>query len=156
MKENPFVFAAADIRQKGKIEVSPEITAEDFADAFPGRDVIRKISADICLQMAGEDIVLTGNVKAELVFECSRCGEPAVKVFSDSFDEYYPNSVEYINVRENIRETVSLMEPMKVLCSENCKGRCPQCGADLNKKQCSCVQEKASPFAALKNFRPKN
>lgn len=153
-KENSFVFNANDIRQQVTLSAEPEVQPQDFADAFPGRDVLRKISVKLEFTSAGEEILAHGAVSAVLSLECSRCGEPAVGEYNDSFDECFPNSVEYIDVRENIRETLSLMEPMKVLCSVNCKGRCPQCGADLNKVKCSCEPLKASPFAALKQLRP--
>ena len=152
MKENAFIFNVPDIKKAGFLNASIEIEPEEFEDAFPGRKVIQKVSADVSFQSAGENIVLTGKVIASLSFECARCGNAAVKNFSDDFDGCYPDTLEYINIREDIRETLSLMEPMKFLCSENCKGRCPQCGADLNKGKCSCVQEKFSPFEALKNF----
>lgn len=152
-KDNSFVFSVNDIRQQVTLYAEIEAQPSDFADAFPGRDVLRKISVKLEFTAAGEEIIARGMVSAVLALECSRCGEPAVREYTDSFDECFPNSVEYVNVRENIRETVSLMEPMKVLCSENCKGRCPQCGTDLNKGKCSCEPLKASPFAALKSLR---
>jgi len=152
--ENQFVFSASEIRQAGTYSAELNILPSEFADAFPGRDVLKKLSASLEFNAAGDEILLNGKISASLALDCSRCGKSIIKSFSDVFDESFPYSVEYINVRENIRETVSLMEPMKVLCSEKCKGRCPHCGKDLNEGTCSCVQENFSPFAALKNFRP--
>jgi uncharacterized protein len=31
--------------------------------------------------------------------------------------------------------------PLKVLCKEDCKGICSQCGANLNHETCSCKHE---------------
>ena len=33
----------------------------------------------------------------------------------------------------------------KYLCSEDCKGLCPTCGADLNKGECGCSKENIDP-----------
>lgn len=37
------------------------------------------------------------------------------------------------------REAVVLAMPERVLCSPSCKGLCPQCGVDLNRESCMCV-----------------
>jgi uncharacterized protein len=42
---------------------------------------------------------------------------------------------------------------MKPLCSEDCKGICPQCGQDLNEGECDCEIETVDPrLAKLKEF----
>ena len=33
----------------------------------------------------------------------------------------------------------------RYLCSEDCKGLCPQCGADLNVEECGCNNENIDP-----------
>ncbi len=59
-----------------------------------------------------------------------------------------------IDLMPEIAEQVALEIPVKPLCSEACKGLCPQCGVDKNVTQCSCnVEEKPSKFAALKDFK---
>jgi uncharacterized protein len=35
-------------------------------------------------------------------------------------------------------EQVELQVPIRLLCREECRGLCPQCGADWNTEQCSC------------------
>jgi uncharacterized protein len=34
-----------------------------------------------------------------------------------------------------------LLIPLNPLCSNNCKGLCPSCGADLNKERCTCADK---------------
>ena len=49
-------------------------------------------------------------------------------------------------------EQVLLSLPMKVLCSQDCKGLCPQCGADHNQADCGCrpgVDPRLSSLAGL-------
>ncbi len=36
------------------------------------------------------------------------------------------------------REALVLALPARVLCTSECKGLCPQCGADLNEGECEC------------------
>jgi uncharacterized protein len=45
---------------------------------------------------------------------------------------------EQIDIDEMVLEQLELELPSRVLCSEDCRGLCPQCGADLNVEQCDC------------------
>ena len=45
----------------------------------------------------------------------------------------------------------------KYLCSDNCKGLCPQCGADLNQGECGCRDNSVDPrWAALVDIMNKD
>ncbi len=94
----------------------------------------------------------------ELVFEingkfdthCARCACDITEDFH--VDRVYgitkklmTDSDEFIEVPKGVLDVYELAEsvfylelPSKVLCSEDCKGLCPVCGCDLNKKSCSC------------------
>ena len=52
-------------------------------------------------------------------------------------------------------EQLQLNIPMKPLCRPDCKGLCPQCGADRNDADCACEEQTADPrwaaLAALKS-----
>lgn len=63
---------------------------------------------------------------------------------------------ETINLQDAVQEQVIMAFPIRALCSESCRGLCPQCGADLNKGDCGCSRHLShSKFAELKNFRPR-
>lgn len=50
-------------------------------------------------------------------------------------------------------EEFSLALPIKPLCSNECKGLCPECGSDRNTEPCSCVTKKGDPrLAALRGL----
>lgn len=52
-------------------------------------------------------------------------------------------------------EVISLALPVKPLCSEDCAGLCPQCGADRNQGACDCKETRPrSPFDVLAALRP--
>jgi uncharacterized protein len=52
-----------------------------------------------------------------------------------------------------LREQFVLALPMKPLCSEECRGLCPQCGTNLNTTQCACTPAWEDPrLAALKSL----
>ena len=45
----------------------------------------------------------------------------------------------FIELDDAVFETLILAYPQKVLCMEDCKGLCPQCGANLNNASCECL-----------------
>jgi uncharacterized protein len=53
-----------------------------------------------------------------------------------------------------VREQVLLALPLSVLCQEDCKGLCPECGQDLNERDCGHkVANPLNPFAKLKDLK---
>src|SRR6266851_4591997 len=53
-----------------------------------------------------------------------------------------------------LREQVLLALPMKVICRGDCRGLCPNCGANLNHEECRCethaTDPRLAPLARLK------
>lgn len=55
-----------------------------------------------------------------------------------------------------VKEEILLEMPIRFLCSEDCKGICSRCGADLNTGGCECDDAKEDPrWAPLKNILKK-
>ena len=72
-------------------------------------------------------------------------------------DEYMPVEIEHfgrvLDVMPQIEESIYTLIPTKILCREDCKGLCPNCGADLNEGECSCKNVNVDPrLEALRNF----
>lgn len=44
--------------------------------------------------------------------------------------------VEFIDISEDVRQEMILNLPTRILCRDNCKGLCIDCGVNLNKKKC--------------------
>lgn len=105
----------------------------------------------------------TGNTKAML--RCGRCLEPVEvdvyfklnEVFSNtgsSDEEIETFSGDIINLSYSVGRGIIANIPMKVLCSDDCKGLCPICGKDLNKDDsCSCDTSNIDPrFESLRSL----
>ena len=45
----------------------------------------------------------------------------------------------HLLIHEMIREQIYLALPMKFLCNVDCRGLCPNCGANLNEVECECA-----------------
>lgn len=53
-----------------------------------------------------------------------------------------------------VEEQLQLEIPMKVLCRDDCRGLCPQCGADRNSAACACASAADDRWAALGSVLP--
>ena len=50
-----------------------------------------------------------------------------------------------VDLTRPLRESVILAFPLTVVCREDCKGLCAQCGADWNETTCECVSDDIDP-----------
>jgi uncharacterized protein len=131
---------------------------------------------------AGEYIDVRGRFTARVRLRCSRClsdfhldlaerfaltycprplmpeqvrpGEEA-ELSEDEID-LIPFDGDEIDLLEGFQEQLVMSLPVKALCAPECRGICPQCGADLNQGPCGCVDDRIDPrLAVLAKFKPK-
>jgi uncharacterized protein len=58
-----------------------------------------------------------------------------------------------IDLGQMVLEQIVLSLPMKPLCRPDCRGLCPECGANHNRSDCDCSPEESDPrWAALKTL----
>jgi uncharacterized protein len=63
-------------------------------------------------------------------------------------------SSDFIDLADVFSEQLQLQVPFQPLCQEDCKGICPQCGADQNIGRCACAKlAKTGPFSILRDFK---
>lgn len=74
----------------------------------------------------------------------------------DENDLYLVNKKDLtIDLGEFLRQEIILHFPSIPVCSKSCKGLCPTCGKDKNKKDCNCSEQKMEeykPLAILKKL----
>lgn len=148
--------------------------------AFDPQDEDYRVAAPVDLSMdvskTGHDAYrVVGTAKTTLELECGRCLEPFALPIDAAFDlRYVPAQAEAaepereigdddlgvavyrdgtLDVIDLLREQFQLALPMKPLCTEACKGLCPECGTNLNRTQCGCTPKWEDPrLAALKGL----
>ena len=110
---------------------------------------------------------LTGEVTADMLCICDRCGESfesrkvtelnAVIVEGDAGDdpEYFQLEGDEIDVSEIASTGFILDMETKFLCREDCKGLCPTCGKNLNLGPCGCGKQIDPRFAVLEQLLDK-
>ncbi|WP_101772682.1 YceD family protein [Peptostreptococcus faecalis] len=106
------------------------------------------------ISKAGRNYLLQADVSFRFLTECGRClkdVETPVDYKIDAYlmrEEYDEDEYEDIDVFDVASTKIELLDivnstliynmPQKVLCSEDCKGICYECGVDLNNESCKC------------------
>jgi uncharacterized protein len=126
--------------------------------------------------LSGNEILVNGHIDTRVQVECDRCLQPVELPVSNDFALEYISASDYessdvaelteaemtvsvfdgeaIDVDEILKEQILLAVPTRMLCRDDCKGICPECGIDKNTGECSCVTDDIDPrWAALKNLR---
>lgn len=76
----------------------------------------------------------------------------AAELENEDSDDIVLLDGETLDLDELMRDVFLLAMDSKHLCSEDCKGICPGCGADLNTEPCRCQKEIDPRLAGLAKF----
>jgi uncharacterized protein len=124
-----------------------------------GEQFRSEVLVDATLDKTPTQILLTSNIITVGSFECDRCVAPFGEQLTSSYTMLYVHEgseTEYldpeefqvlsagqniIDLTEDVRQTLLLAVPFKLLCNKECKGLCPTCGVNLNQGSCSCKNE---------------
>ena len=128
-------------------------------------------------ELVDGQIRIYGNLRTRIETVCARCLDSLTEEINRDFDLYYrpissaPLDEEDVHLNADdteiaffegdglfladvLAEQVNLSLPMKVICSSDCRGLCPHCGANLNNEECRCEavsgDTRMAPLARLK------
>jgi len=121
---------------------------------------------DLTLASYPGGILATGVVRAPWRGECRRCGGPVAGAVeaevreryapvgrTDRDDEAYPMDGDELDLEPLARDAVLLELPLAPLCTVDCRGLCPRCGANRNTDPCDCAPEADPRWSALDALR---
>lgn len=108
------------------------------------------IEFDLRLEAVVEGVLVTGTAEAGVAGQCVRCLEELTDQVVIDFQELYvypgnePDEAddedevsrlqgELLDLEPVLRDSVVLELPFQPLCTDDCRGLCPECGADLNR-----------------------
>jgi uncharacterized protein len=133
----------------GKVEIMK--VEEGFNARIENLKVMVECVCDRCLKKINEEIVIES---AERLYLMTAPDEEGQK--SDANDLYLVHKKDQtIDLGEFLRQEIILHFPLIPVCSKSCKGLCPICGNDRNKKMCDCkpeIIEEYKPLSALKDL----
>lgn len=140
---------------------------------------IDKADVNCLITKISSTVFIRGKLSAIIDINCSRCLEDTkLSVSADFIYTLIPGKAQtkedlelekeeleisqyhgdFIELTPIICEQIILQIPIKALCSQDCKGLCPQCGTNLNHSSCNCHLGcvDSSRMAVLINFKVKN
>jgi uncharacterized protein len=139
----------------------------DIAKIILGDDLeLRNLEGIVNVGKTPQGLFVRGDFTANTTLQCVRCLTDFDHALTWSFTELYafdkrsetdsglilPEDA-HIDLAGLIREYALLEIPISPLCNEDCKGLCPECGQNLNEKDCGHRPEESdSPFAKLKDL----
>ncbi|MDR0309090.1 MAG: DUF177 domain-containing protein [Coriobacteriales bacterium] len=157
-------------------ELSGHIDLESIAKGGLLFELPKGIDYDLNLTNTGSGILLSGIVKTTAVGACARCLDKTEIELQGDVETYYVTRERDSELCEDDDE-VTLVEadglvdlaapihaalvecmPFVVLCTPDCPGICPSCGADLKSEPCCCSDEPSAdhPLAALRELLIQN
>jgi len=148
-------------------------TYRDFPFDLPGIQlspeiITRRLLGTLRISRTSEGLLLQGDFKTHIPATCVRCLEDTEQLLHTVFTDLvafpkiqrYESSSEdepelvlpddgYIDLAPLLSEYLLLEIPMKPLCRSDCKGLCPDCGADLNKEACEHISQPAEVYPSV-------
>lgn len=142
-------------------EVTLEVEADNAEYAVDVQAFTDVMKIELTIQKVNEEYLCQGEIAVKAEQECSRClssfeaeltGElnfiirmgpgKAVMATDQGADVLIAEPGQpVVELNDLIRQSLSLSIPLKPLCSEECLGICPYCGANRNEEPCNCVDE---------------
>ena len=159
----------------GKGDFTHVYQPEDLNPVDERVSLVAPVAVNGKVRLSGTEVFVNGHLETRAQVECDRCLKPVeLPVNADFTLEYITGSDyessqaaelteaemsvsvfdgEVIDVDEVVKEQILLAVPTRMLCREDCKGICPECGTDLNSGECACKKDDIDPrWAALKNL----
>jgi len=155
---------------QGEHQFSFDEPVKDYgldAELFRGN-----IDSDVRVDVQGKNYYIRIASTVSAAFECDRCLDSFVRDISVEIRIIYTEdrslgpdddteglhflaaNEDVVTLDEDLRQNLMLAVPMKKVCCDDCKGLCPVCGGNLNKKSCGCVVENVdSRWDALKKLK---
>jgi len=142
-----------------------QIELEAFRSKMGSFPITQK--APVELKIANQEnrkLLIQGTVDFTALIPCSRCLEEIptnihfdidkeLRLEGSSIVDEEMDESDYLigfdlDVDRLIYEEILVNWPMKVLCSDDCKGICKVCGINLNKGDCNCQRTELDPRMA--------
>lgn len=150
----------------GKSGISmPVLLTEQINDTRDYSNVVeflQPVKIEGTLKNENEIFVFEAKCSTEIVLLCDRCLAPVRKELCFEIKERFAHtgrgneetetfSGDQIDLTDFVKRGMITALPMKILCSEDCKGLCSICGKDLNEGECGCDTTSIDPrFESLR------
>ena len=134
----------------------------------PIKEILRRAKVSGSVRNIAGVLTLGAELDVDAIFVCDRClreDERHIHLHIDATladdaedsenPDLFPLDGNFADIDEIVTTAFVLNAEDSYLCSEECKGLCPRCGADLPRGPCSCTKEIDPMLAVLGQFLEK-
>jgi len=138
--------------------------------------LVEPVTVEGRIRCEGLEVELRGHLRAKAAIGCGRCLKSVELPIELDFTERFTPAVSWkdeeqhelseadldlsafdgegIELDDLVKEEIMLAMPGQTLCSEECKGLCPNCGVDFNSGTCDCATKQVdSRWEKLKDLK---
>ena len=136
-----------------------DLSGQDF---YGSRPIAHPVQVEGSVTNHAGALVLEGTARSLLELACDRCGKAFSREKTVALDSLVAQELEdeenddilllegtELDLAEAVTTAFVLAMDTKNLCSDDCKGLCAKCGADLNLGPCGCRPDVDPRLAAL-------
>jgi uncharacterized protein len=124
---------------------------------------VELILVDATIDKTGRQLFLKSDIRTKATLTCDRClaefqnelaaqyrivyitDDLTAKEEEDAEIQFLSPDANLLDLGEDVRQFLLLAIPQKILCREECKGLCPECGTNRNVKSCECAATEVDP-----------
>ena len=145
---------------------------DDISGVDEDLEIVKPLVGKLNFLRTGTGILVTGHASTEARLTSRRCLAPVNVPIVVSLEEEFHPSIDLVtgtvlplqdgedeatrtdwyhilDLTEVVRQNLLLSLPMSALCRTDCRGLCPDCGANLNEGPCGCQHEEVDPRLAV-------
>ena len=157
-------ISAVSGRREASIPFKFEEKLESSADFADGAVFTSPVSLEGEVIKDGDIYYVNGEGTVKVSEPCDRCLTPVEFSVDFKLNEKFSSNASYdeeietfsgdsIDLIPTVMRNILSAMPMKVVCSDDCKGLCPVCGQNLNIKECGCDTTYIDPrFESLRSL----
>lgn len=146
-------------KDRQPIDYTLDLSGVEWNGEYPFQSPVQVTGA---VEQSADVVTLRADVRYRYDGTCDRCtGEVhhdrvmkmehilVVSLNHEDNDSFVLIENYQLPLDQLVEEDLILDQPSKILCKEDCRGLCPQCGKDLNQGLCGCRQETVDPRLAV-------
>jgi uncharacterized protein len=140
-----------------------EEVIEEFFLRFPEEDDSTKmtLSGTVILDNSASGVLISGQLRVSTNTECSNCLEDFELVYQADIEIFVDREASdrddekedwiicqrrgVVDITDTLRDATMLSRPQRIVCDQDCKGFCVECGTNLNRQSCDCETEIVDP-----------
>lgn len=134
------IFPLTEVKENGELAVKAAVPSDLFADVLSEGKLVGDVSVSGVIRRVDDEASFEGVAKGRWRFECTRCLAPVDGAWSEKLEAAVPIDGGPMDLTEDVRQSIGLAQPMKMLCRPDCRGFCAVCGRNRNLADCGHAQ----------------